>query len=103
MRTTRTWTISLPPEMSLLADELAEQEHRTKSELVREALRQYMARGRHGPRAQAVSPMAQAGELAAFYHRRHPARRLPERELRAACRGVRELHERLKHLADDRP
>ncbi len=39
MRTTRTWTISLPLEMDRIAHDLARREHRTKSKLVREALR----------------------------------------------------------------
>lgn len=41
MRTTKTLSITLPPEMLARAEELARQEHRTMSELVREALRQY--------------------------------------------------------------
>ena len=43
MRQTTTWTISLPPQMGREAEQLARKEHRTKSELVREALRDYMA------------------------------------------------------------
>jgi CopG family transcriptional regulator/antitoxin EndoAI len=42
MRQTKTWTISLPPQMEREAERLAKQEHRTKSELVREALRTYV-------------------------------------------------------------
>lgn len=41
MRTTRTLSITLPPEMLKRAEELARKENRTMSELVREALRQY--------------------------------------------------------------
>jgi predicted transcriptional regulator len=41
MRTTKTLSITLPPEMLARAEELARKEHRTMSELVREALRQY--------------------------------------------------------------
>jgi len=41
MRTTKTLSITLPPEMLARAEELASKEHRTMSELVREALRQY--------------------------------------------------------------
>jgi CopG family transcriptional regulator / antitoxin EndoAI len=41
-RTTRTITISLPPEMEARIDELRRSEGRTRSELVREALRNYM-------------------------------------------------------------
>jgi CopG family transcriptional regulator/antitoxin EndoAI len=41
MRTTRTLSITLPPEMLLRAEALAREENRTMSELVREALRHY--------------------------------------------------------------
>lgn len=41
MRTSKTLSITLPPEMLARAEELARQEHRTMSELVREALRHY--------------------------------------------------------------
>jgi metal-responsive CopG/Arc/MetJ family transcriptional regulator len=42
MRTARTISITLPPELLVKAQELAEREHRTMSELFREALRCYM-------------------------------------------------------------
>jgi predicted transcriptional regulator len=41
MRTARTLSITLPPEMLSRAEALAKKENRTMSELVREALRQY--------------------------------------------------------------
>ena len=41
MRTTKTLSITLPPEMLARAEEMARKEHRTMSELVREALREY--------------------------------------------------------------
>lgn len=41
MRTTKTLSITLPPEMLARAVEMARREHRTMSELVREALREY--------------------------------------------------------------
>ena len=40
MRTTKTLSITLPPEMLARAAEIARREHRTMSELVREALRE---------------------------------------------------------------
>lgn len=40
-RTTRTITISLPPEMLAQMEEILLEENRTKSELIREALRRY--------------------------------------------------------------
>ena len=43
-RTTAQWTISLPPILSKKALKIAKEESRTKSELVREALRYYMER-----------------------------------------------------------
>ena len=43
-RQTHQWTISLPPLLSRQAMKLARDESRTKSELVREALRAYIAR-----------------------------------------------------------
>jgi len=43
-RTTSQWTVSIPPLLSKKAMKLAKEESRTKSELVREALRIYMTR-----------------------------------------------------------
>lgn len=40
----RTFTISLPPELAGQVERAAQAEQRTRSELVREALRQYLAR-----------------------------------------------------------
>ena len=42
-RTTKTLTISLPPKMVDELDRVRRHEHRTRSELLREALRHYMA------------------------------------------------------------
>ena len=42
MRTTQTWTVSLPPRLIKEAERVAKEEDRTKSELVREALRMYI-------------------------------------------------------------
>jgi predicted transcriptional regulator len=44
MRTTKTLSITLPPEMLTRAERIARREHRTMSELVREALRHYERR-----------------------------------------------------------
>ena len=41
MRTSKTLSITLPPEMLGRAEQLAQRENRTMSELVREALRHY--------------------------------------------------------------
>ena len=44
MRTTGTVTISLPPDLASEVDRLAREEGRTRSELLREAFRQYAER-----------------------------------------------------------
>ncbi len=98
MRRTRTWTISLPPAMSKLAGTLARQEQRTKSELIREALRAYLAHRRRPVALGADERLARVGELADLYRRRHPTARVREAELRRSFRGIRQLHERLKHF-----
>ncbi len=46
-RTTDTMTVSLPPAMMEQVDRMCETEHRTRSELVREALRIYFAQAGH--------------------------------------------------------
>lgn len=43
MRIAKTISITLPPDLLVKAQEVAEREHRTLSELFREALRRYMA------------------------------------------------------------
>jgi metal-responsive CopG/Arc/MetJ family transcriptional regulator len=43
MRTAKTVSITLPPELLEKAQEMARNEHRTMSELFREALRRYLA------------------------------------------------------------
>ena len=43
MRTVKTVSITLPPDLLIKAQELASREHRTMSELFREALRRYMS------------------------------------------------------------
>lgn len=40
-RTTVTFTVSLPPEMAAEVESVRKEEHRTRSELIREALRRY--------------------------------------------------------------
>ena len=92
----RTWTISLPSAMSQLAAQVARQEHRTKSELIREALRCYFTQRVPPP---TPPPLDRVGELAEFYRARHRGRRPTEAELRTTFRGVRRLHDRLTSLA----
>jgi len=45
MRIAKTVSITLPPDLLAKAQELAQREHRTMSELFREALRRYMQGG----------------------------------------------------------
>ena len=42
-RTTVTFSISLPPEMATELEAIRKKEHRTRSELLREALRRYVS------------------------------------------------------------
>ena len=98
MRVTRTWTISLPPQMSVQAAAVAKAEHRTKSELVREALRRYFSAQGKPSALSAGERLSRVGELADIYRQRYPARRPSEAELRRSFRGIRRLHDRLKHL-----
>ena len=42
MRTTKVMTLSIPPEMVKVVDQLVKKENRTRSELIREALRNYV-------------------------------------------------------------
>ncbi|MBI2468277.1 MAG: ribbon-helix-helix protein, CopG family [Candidatus Rokubacteria bacterium] len=60
MRTTKTWTVSLPPELVREAERRAREEHRTKSELVREALRMYLEEQRWRKLQQKTALQAQA-------------------------------------------
>ena len=99
MRTTRTWTISLPPALSRLANEIAAAEHRTKSELVRESLRVYLVQRAQRGNAHAGAEVGRVGELADFYRQRHPTPDQSEAALRRQFRGVKRAHQRLRHLA----
>lgn len=67
MRTTHTWTISLPPALSRLAGEAAHAERRTKSEFIREALRVYLAQRAQRGNPAVGGPVERVGELADFY------------------------------------
>ena len=60
MRTTRTWTVSLPPGLVRAAERTAREESRTKSELVREALRMYLEERRWRKLQQKTALQAQA-------------------------------------------
>ena len=47
-RISQTITFSLPPEMARQVQQVMREEHRTMSDLVREALRTYMGRSENG-------------------------------------------------------
>jgi CopG family transcriptional regulator / antitoxin EndoAI len=86
MRTTGTVTISLPPELAVEVDRLAHQEGRTRSELLREAFRQYAERRRrwdqlfaYGEERAAAGAMTEDTVVAAVKSRRSRSRRKPTR------------------------
>jgi hypothetical protein len=51
MRIAKTLCITLPPDLLKKAQRIAAREHRSMSELVREALRHYMAAESHAPKS----------------------------------------------------
>ena len=63
MRTTRVLSITLPEPMANEARELAKQENRTMSELIREALRQYQRQKRWEAIATLGESTAQAAKV----------------------------------------
>ena len=60
MRTTQTWTVSLPPNLLREAERTAKEEDRTKSELIREALRMYIEERRWRKLQRETAARAQA-------------------------------------------
>jgi CopG family transcriptional regulator / antitoxin EndoAI len=86
MRTTGTVTISLPPELAVEVDRLAHEEGRTRSELLREAFRQYAERRRrwdqlfaYGEERAAAGALTEDTVVAAVKSRRSRSRRKPPR------------------------
>jgi len=105
-RETKQWTISLPPRLSRQAARLAREECRTKSEMVREALRGYLAQQSvlHAARRQLARNigklrlrsladlervMGRRRGWKAVKPRRRPQRRSPRRRRRTARRARR--------------
>lgn len=76
MRTSKTLSITLPPEMLARAAEMAKREHRTMSELVREALREYERKNWWA-------------EMNAFGQAKAAERGLTEADVEETVRGVR--------------
>ncbi len=60
MRASQTFTISLPPDLAAEVDRLAAEEHRSRSELFREAFRRYVNSRRRWERIRALGPRAAA-------------------------------------------
>lgn len=61
-RNTVQWTVSIPPPLSKKALQVARQEYRTRSELIREALRRYLEnRAMEGIRAKINRRFKQMG------------------------------------------
>lgn len=60
MRPSNTVTISLPPDLAEEVDRLAAEEHRSRSELFREAFRQYASSRRRWERILEVGPKVAA-------------------------------------------
>jgi predicted transcriptional regulator len=83
MRTAKTVSITLPPELLVKAQQMARREHRTMSELFREALRRYMqddtqwqavlARTRAQGRAMGIAGEEDVERLIDEYRREQPA------------------------------
>jgi predicted transcriptional regulator len=63
MRTAKTVSITLPPDLLAKAQKLAHREHRTMSELFREALRRYMQGGDAGWEALLTRTRARGREM----------------------------------------
>lgn len=60
MRSSHTFTISLPPDLAADVDRLAAEEHRSRSELFREAFRRYVNSQRRWERILDLGPQAAA-------------------------------------------
>jgi metal-responsive CopG/Arc/MetJ family transcriptional regulator len=60
MRTTKTWTVSLPPQLEREAERTAREEKRSKSDILREALRFYLEERRWRKLQQKTAVRAQA-------------------------------------------
>ena len=58
MRSSHTFTISLPPDLADEVDRLAAEEHRSRSELFREAFRRYVSSQRRWERILQLGPEA---------------------------------------------
>jgi Arc/MetJ-type ribon-helix-helix transcriptional regulator len=90
MRTTKSITISLPPEQLKKAERLARKQSRTMSELFREALRRYEQEVEWRPSPQALDAFAQALKLFREDARRAGLNKMTMREINAEIAATRE-------------
>jgi CopG family transcriptional regulator/antitoxin EndoAI len=85
MRTTKTVSITLPPEMLTRAERIARKENRTMSELIREALRHYERKSWwddvnvYGRRTAERAGVRSEDEVIAAVHAVRKLRRSPKR------------------------
>jgi CopG family transcriptional regulator/antitoxin EndoAI len=88
-RTSRVYTISLPPELALKAEALAKRDSRSMSELFREAFRSYYAQ-------QARRTLEEIGEYAATRNPGYTEADVPRliKEVRSGKRNPRKIRSR---------
>ncbi len=93
MGSRRLITISLPPQLLKKAEEIAEQENRTKSELLREALRFYIDTSEVRKRAARERLFTLIGQVQAR------TQGVPPREIRRVIREAVEAARRMRRRA----
>jgi metal-responsive CopG/Arc/MetJ family transcriptional regulator len=89
MRTTKSVTISLPPEQLKTAERLAKRESRTMSELFREALRRYEQHEEWRPSPAALAQFGQLVKLIRQDSRNAGMDRINEAEIEAEVEAAR--------------
>lgn len=93
-----TWTVSMPHNLRRVAEQAACQERRTKSALVREALWLYLTQPNQLLKLAPGERIVRVGEFLEASRSRKSLPQPTEAELFQRFRGVRLLHDRLKHL-----
>jgi len=89
MRTTKSITISLPPEQLRTAERLAKKQSRTMSELFREALRRYQQEEEWRPTPAALNAFAKAVQLFREDARRAGLSKMTMRQINAEVAAAR--------------
>jgi len=92
MRTTKTYSITMPPEMAKQLERLARKENRTISELVREALRQYQQKQEAAVNTELLTALRDVQEAA----KRAGVDKMSKRHINAEIAGYR--RERAKRI-----